>query len=278
MQRFLLGILLVLLAISYFIRRAVRSLKTRVTGEPSPTRPSTRIFPTDTLAKASQYDVPIPTYDELGCVNAWRYMWLWTPRRSSVLDVGCSTGYLGAWLAQTRECVVDGVEIDPRDRTIAAKRLHTVYDVNLENPDSHKQIPNRYDVILLMDVLEHVRNPDLMLAQIKQLLKPEGVLIVNVPNVANWQLRFSLLRGRWDYQDTGLLDRTHVYFYTISTLQERLERNGWRIGILQPSLPADRLFTHDFSGSAWRQRIVKACCQAFPGLLAYQITALARPD
>ena len=94
--------------------------------------------------------------------------------------------------------------------------------------------PASFDVVLLGDVIEHLRDPVAALARLRPLLRPGGRLVLSTPNVANWAIRLSLLAGRWRYTDRGILDRTHTHLFTRATLRETIERAGYRGG-------ADRL-------------------------------------
>ncbi|HLD78316.1 MAG TPA: methyltransferase domain-containing protein, partial [archaeon] len=86
-----------------------------------------------------------------------------------------------------------------------------------------------YEAVLLADVLEHLREPERLLLRLKPRLTENGFLLVSIPNVANWKVRLQLVRGRWRYTDTGILDRTHLRFYTHRTARTLLEDAGYRI-------------------------------------------------
>jgi hypothetical protein len=86
-----------------------------------------------------------------------------------------------------------------------------------------------------MDVLEHLRDPEGLLRRLRSILKPSGRLLCTGPNVAYWAMRKELLLGRWDYQDTGIMDRTHLRFYTAKSWRRLLETGGYRVESLQPA-------------------------------------------
>jgi 2-polyprenyl-3-methyl-5-hydroxy-6-metoxy-1,4-benzoquinol methylase len=142
-----------------------------------------------------------------------------------VLEVGCSTGYVTEHLVAAGNTVV-GVEIDPEAAQLAerfAERVH-VADLDLVRVSSIEH--ERFDVIVLGDVLEHLRDPATTLRDLTTLLAPRGRMVISVPNVAHADMRLLLLEGRWTYQDTGLLDRTHLRFFTRESLREFLAANG----------------------------------------------------
>lgn len=143
-----------------------------------------------------------------------------------VLDVGCSTGYLGKELVN-RGCTVDGVEIDPEAAEVARGHLRTVTVLDLDDDDLAEALgEERYDRIIFADVLEHLMNPLRALEQAKRLLAPGGQIVISVPNVSHGALRLGLMQGRWEYRETGLLDRTHIRFFTRATIVELVHSAG----------------------------------------------------
>ncbi len=142
-----------------------------------------------------------------------------------VLDVGCSTGYLGKELI-SRGCTVDGVEIEPEAAEVARTHLRNVTVLDLDQDELTSVGEEQYDCIIFADVLEHLMRPQAALKQAVRLLAPGGSIVISVPNVAHGALRLGLLQGRWEYQETGLLDRTHIRFFTRSTLVELVHAAG----------------------------------------------------
>jgi SAM-dependent methyltransferase len=94
-----------------------------------------------------------------------------------------------------------------------------------------------YQWIVLADVLEHLRQPDLLLAQCQKLLADDGRLVVSVPNVAHWSVRLALLFGRFSYTARGILDRSHLRFYTLSSIRAELEQAGFAIERVETTSP-----------------------------------------
>jgi methionine biosynthesis protein MetW len=151
------------------------------------------------------------------------------PEMSKVLDVGCHTGIMGEILRRKKGCVVTGIESDSAAALEAKELLNEVLEIDIEESDWQKKINDRFDVILFGDVLEHTRNPELILSASKQLLKSGGKVIVSLPNIANLRIRLGLLRGKFDYDDSGILDRTHLRFYTKSSATKLLIDSGLRV-------------------------------------------------
>lgn len=144
-----------------------------------------------------------------------------------VLDVGCASGYLAAVLKE-HGCVVDGAEMDPGAAAEAAVHLERVVVGDLEAMDLRKEFDGRqYDVVVFGDVLEHLRDPLPTLRQSRGLLARGGSVVVSVPNIAHGAIRLSLLRGEFTYRQLGLLDNTHVRFFTRDNLELLMRQAGF---------------------------------------------------
>ncbi len=143
-----------------------------------------------------------------------------------VLEVGCSTGHVTTHLVAAGNTVV-GVEIDEAAAAEARQVIEVVHVVDLDVTPLSTVEHGEFDVILLGDVLEHVRNPPAVLADIVTLLSPNGRLVVSVPNAAHVDVRLMLLEGRVEYQDDGLLDRTHLRWFTKASFRELLAQCGF---------------------------------------------------
>lgn len=154
-----------------------------------------------------------------------------------VLDIGCSTGFLGEVLIE-RGCTVDGVEVDPDAAELARKRgLRTVTVMDLDREDVAAALDGElYDRIILADVLEHLMRPAAVLASAAKLLAPGGQIVISVPNVTHGSLRLALLQGRWDYRDTGLLDRTHIRFFTRASILALADEAGLQVTRLRSTV------------------------------------------
>lgn len=149
-----------------------------------------------------------------------------TGHDKTVLDVGCAAGDTARALA-ARGCRVSGVEID----AAAAEPARDLYDelviANINNdPLSTHFKAESFDAILFGDVLEHVADPDATLLDAVSLLAPDGQILISIPNVAHASVRLALLQGSWEYQDKGLLDRTHLHFFTRESVCQLIEDAG----------------------------------------------------
>jgi len=194
------------------------------------------------------------------------------PGERRVLDVGCSSGYLARPLVE-RGCTVVGIE---RDLQAAAAAREVCEDVIVGDVEE-LELPferGSFDVVLCGDLVEHLRDPEVFLARVQPLLKRDGRLVLTTPNVANWALRLSLLGGRWRYKDRGLLDRTHVHFFTRKTLVETLDKAGYRVLELDFTVPIPSPVA---SRRHALERVAHTVGRLRPSLVAYQFIVAAEP-
>lgn len=159
-----------------------------------------------------------------------------------VLDVGCASGYLAEALGKNG-CRVSGVEYDPADAEKAKPFLDGLVIADLNDVALADQFPpESFDVVVFGDVLEHLLDPAGVLQSGVKLLRPGGSIVISIPNIAHGAARLTLLQGHWDSTDTGLLDRTHIKFFTLDTLLAMLDDAGLVVTELRSSA-ADPLAT-----------------------------------
>ncbi|WP_051471846.1 methyltransferase domain-containing protein [Patulibacter minatonensis] len=145
-----------------------------------------------------------------------------------VLDVGCGAGSLGAALKAERPGLrVVGLEGFPEAAAEARTRLDEVLEVDLDAIDGLPHPEGTFDAMIFGDVLEHLRDPQRLLRVLLPHLAPGGVLVCSIPNVKHWSVVHPLLvQDRWTYEDAGLLDRTHVHFFTLEEVGTMLDELG----------------------------------------------------
>lgn len=158
------------------------------------------------------------------------------PAGSRVLDVGCASGYLGDYLIREKQCEVWGIEPDYASSEEA--RTHGYKAVMNRSVEEALREPalasERFDVVLIGDVLEHLVKPEQLLRELKPFLKSGGRLILSLPNVAHYSVRLGLLKGKWEMSDTGILDRTHLHFYTLFSAKDMFASAGWWVEKVRP--------------------------------------------
>jgi len=153
-----------------------------------------------------------------------------TPAGATVLDLGCGSGALGQYLRQTRQCTIDGLTWSEAEAAHARPHYRRVVVANLETCDLLETFEhNIYDVIVCADVLEHLSQPERVLGACRSLLKSGGRLLTSVPNAGYAGLIAELLQGEFRYREEGLLDRTHLRFFTRRSLGRFLGEYRWAL-------------------------------------------------
>jgi 2-polyprenyl-3-methyl-5-hydroxy-6-metoxy-1,4-benzoquinol methylase len=147
------------------------------------------------------------------------------PEGSKVLDIGCSSGNLGAALKQQKKCTVIGLDLDQEDVSKAAKRLDAAYVRNAETDDLSDL--GKFDCVIFADVIEHLVDPVKTLEKIKNVLTKSGSVIFSIPNMAHMGTRLMLLDGRFVYGETGLLDKTHLHYYDRQEVERVIHDAGY---------------------------------------------------
>jgi methionine biosynthesis protein MetW len=147
-----------------------------------------------------------------------------------VLDVGCGAGALGAALREERGIEVMGLELFPDAAAHARERLDAVVEADLDQLEELPFEHGSFDAMVFGDVLEHLRDPHRLLRTLRPWLADDGVLVCSIPNVAHWSVVLPLLtQDRWPYADAGLLDRTHIHFFTLTEADLMLRECGFSV-------------------------------------------------
>lgn len=150
------------------------------------------------------------------------------PPGARVLEFGCATGYMSAELSSRLGCTVTGIELSAEAAEEARQHCARVIVGDAEQLDLHALLgEERFEVILFADVLEHLRDPWALLVRVRSLLAEGGSVIASIPNVAHGSVRVALFHGEWRYRPLGLLDDTHLRFFTRDGVQDLFERGGF---------------------------------------------------
>ncbi len=178
---------------------------------------------------------------------------------SRIIDFGCHDGSIGKIIKHTVDCQFWGLDIDNKALKKAGKVLDKVILADIEKPIP--DVPkNFFDIIVLSNILEHLRDPVGALKNCQKHLKKDGLMVVAVPNIAYWNIRLELLMGRFTYQKWGILDPDHLRFFTRQTFLKTLNKAG----CCPISLSTNYL--------GWRQKIANF----WPTLLASQFIAVVK--
>lgn len=150
--------------------------------------------------------------------------------KSEVLDIGCASGFLGVLLNHYRNCIVDGIEYDKEAIEIARKKnayrdlFHfSIVDDKSKEYISFMSLKKKYDYIVFGDVLEHLVNPWDALKGVSNLLKENGSIIISLPNIGNLDIIRALINGEFNYQNVGVMDTTHLRFFTSNSFVDMIE-------------------------------------------------------
>lgn len=198
-----------------------------------------------------------------------------------VLDIGCGAGRLGELLKRRQPTEVTGIELKQEAAARAATRLDRVLVQNVEER-SFEFPPESFDCVVCADVLEHLREPALVLTKIRRWLAPGGTLVLSLPNTRHHSVISGLLDGNWTYESAGLLDNDHVRFFTRREIEKLLFRQRFEIVSLLPK-PGPG---HPEWVAAGRPGTVRVGPMQIAGLTSdvaeefftYQYLVVARPD
>jgi len=157
------------------------------------------------------------------------------PDNSKVLEIGCATGFMSEYLKKEKNCFVYGVEYNEAQAEVAKQKADVVLsggidDVSLQNKlDIFVEENQKFDVIFMSQVIEHIAYPNSVLDKLKDWLADDGALIISTVNVAHWSSRIKLLKGIWKYEEYGLFDNTHLRFFSINGFEQDLVNTGYEI-------------------------------------------------
>lgn len=218
-------------------------------------------------------------------------------RPGRVLDVGCGRGALGEALTRLG-WEVWGIEVDASAAETARARLHRVLVHDLTDVDAVARAlaETRFDVLVFSDVLEHVYDPHGLLSAYTRFAVPEGRVVVSVPNAVVLTNRLKYMLGRVEYEDTGVMDRTHIRFFSVATARDLVAASGVRVDAVSSTPSLARLFlplVKRFMGGAGAPRAVidspaysaylrfvypfeRWLCDQWKGLLAFRIIVSGR--
>ena len=145
-----------------------------------------------------------------------------------VLECGCSNGFLSRLISAHGSRVV-GIEIDHEAAAQARHVCARVLCLDLNDNHWTKSVQEEFDLVTFGDVLEHLVDPQATLRNARRLLAPGGSVLICLPNIAHWSVRLKLLCGKFEYEPLGILDRTHLRFFTVDTAHRMIQGAGYRV-------------------------------------------------
>jgi 2-polyprenyl-3-methyl-5-hydroxy-6-metoxy-1,4-benzoquinol methylase len=237
-------------------------------------------------------DAPYAYFEDIN----WGLLRLWGTRTGlEVLDVGCGFATTAQKLQETGNRVT-GIESNAAAVAVARTRIAEVVEGDLQDEGILGE--RRFDAIVFADVLEHLPWPVSVLKSYLRHLKPNGSIIVSLPNVGLWSVRLGLMFGRFQYDDSGVLDRTHLRFFTRRSAVEMLRSAGlapvrrtYNPGLVRPFVPLAKKFVGRGGdpGSLLESKpyqlylktvfpVERVVARLWPGLLAFQMIFEAKPQ
>jgi 2-polyprenyl-3-methyl-5-hydroxy-6-metoxy-1,4-benzoquinol methylase len=174
---------------------------------------------------------------------------------SAVLELGCGAGGTGcAVLAAGKAGRYVGIELNSSAAAVAAQALSEVLMDNVETLDLGR-FAGKFDALIISEVLEHLTNPWTTLEKLVRCVKAGGEVYASSPNIGHWHVIRNLLLGRFDYAESGVMDRTHLRWFTPATYREMFEAAGIRVTSLGPVTPLRRkarVINAASGGRLWR--------------------------
>jgi len=175
----------------------------------------------------SKYSENMP--EDLKSAIGWMYDYI--KPDTTLLDFGCSTGYFGSLIKKAKQVKVYGVEVS-KDIDEARKVLDGVYGFDLDGQWPKEIYERTYDYLFFGDVLEHLKTPGEVLKKAAKLLKKGGKVFISIPNIAHISTRLELLLGNFEYEPMGILDNTHLKYFTLSSFTQLANDAGYQIEII----------------------------------------------
>lgn len=185
-----------------------------------------------------------------------------------LLEVGCGSGNTAASaLAEERCGWACGIELCEGPAAEARKKLNHVIVGNIENI-SLELPPASFDVLLMSEVLEHLRDPASALLKLRAVMRPGAIVLAGSPNVCHYSVILMLLRGRWDYEREGIMDETHLRWFSPATYRQLFEKAGFVVDHVRPASAlhtkariANALLLHRFEYLFHSQIELRAHCR-----------------
>jgi len=210
--------------------------------------------------------------------NSHDFQILLTGKNKKVLEIGTASGYITEILKK-HGCKVTGIEENPDFAVLAKEFTEKMIIGDVESLDLIFHLNDeKFDVILLGDVLEHLKSPEIFLKQLHPLLNKNGYLVCSIPNISYILIRLQLLNGIFDYSNMGLLDNDHLQYFTLKTIIPLLEKTNFKFKILHKVKEEFHLpHRSDFDQSNFSEILID-CIKKDPESLTYQYVFSALPS
>ncbi len=151
---------------------------------------------------------------------------MWITPGSRVLELGAATGYMTKYLKEVLDCRVTSIEINPEMAQKAEMYTEKMIVADLDTGNWEEQLTGKYDFVVCGDVLEHLRYPQETLKKLTRFIHPEGSVLTSIPNMAYGAVIMCLMDGEFEYQQYGLLDDSHIHFFTRKSIKKMMDACG----------------------------------------------------
>jgi len=196
-----------------------------------------------------------------------------------LLDVGCGAGDNAALIRRKiPQCEVIGITISEAESGLAKRHMSQCWVADIENEIPESLARDSFDALMFSHVLEHLRDPAAVLSRFLGLLSSGGQLVIAVPNVLSWRTRLQFLLGRFEYQSGGVLDDTHLRFFTYLTADRSLLSKAPQLRLVQKSASGSIplwFFRRHLISDSTRVYLDKLGCRCWPNLFGEQILLVA---
>lgn len=192
----------------------------------------------------------------------------------TILDVGCGAGD-NARILKGLGKTVDGITLSQTEAETARKYCRKVLIYDLEN-GLPQGLEEKYDAVICSHILEHLRYPEKVLAEIRLILKDEALLIVALPNIMGYRSRIKMILGKFEYEESGVMDYTHLRWYTFKSGKRLLEDNGYLVvkAWVDGGVPFGRITK--FLNTDIQKGIKKILFSISPGFFSGELLYIAR--
>lgn len=198
---------------------------------------------------------------------------------SRVLEIGCATGYLTRYMREALDCKVTCIEIDADAAQCAKPFSEEIIVGDIESLNLSEALRDRrFEIILMADVIEHLKNPSIILNDIRPFLKDTGYILLSIPNVAHGSVSLALLNGKWEYRDLGLLDETHLRFFTKESILDLMRESHFLTGRLDRTIIDPRDTEIKIDWEKYPEEVAEHLRKENPEFQTYQFIIKAYPD
>jgi 2-polyprenyl-3-methyl-5-hydroxy-6-metoxy-1,4-benzoquinol methylase len=197
-----------------------------------------------------------------------------------ILDIGCGAGDTGKLIRSIYpDTEVVGITCSESEYNRASQNLSSCLCINIEQdilPEKYEQV---FDVLIFSHVLEHLLDPNKVITKLLSYLKPGGKVVIAIPNIANWRERWKIALGKFEYTDGGVMDKTHLHFYTFHTaikyLIDPIKELQIQHHLVNGSVPL-AFFRHYLLNASMKQSFDRLGCKYMPNLFGGEILIVAK--